>query len=235
LRADGGEVIFHLPNGLQAYFIADRQGRRIDEAPVNIVRDRTNAEDPAVRNGRSCISCHRSGLNAFQDEIHLTLRGRTHALFDIESALAIYPGQKELEHLLDVDNKRFLDAMRQIDSAYSANAVEPIHEAARRYEAPLTVAQAAADLFIENAAELQRRIAIDVELQVQGFDQLLGTRGGVKRDSWEQGFGRVAQQLDIGQKVCNVNQLPSWRGAKIFSNAFPAPAVVCNEGRFGKQ
>ena len=33
----GGEIIFNLPNGLQAYLLADSAGRRIDEAPANIV------------------------------------------------------------------------------------------------------------------------------------------------------------------------------------------------------
>src|SRR5437763_15054462 len=75
LHADGGEVIFHLPNGLQGYFIVNRQGRRIDDAPVNIVRDRTNAEDPVVHNGSSCIGCHVKGMNAFRDEIVTTLDG----------------------------------------------------------------------------------------------------------------------------------------------------------------
>src|SRR5204863_6030989 len=76
LRADGGEIIFNLPNGLQAYFIADRQRKRIDAAPVNIVRDRTNPDDPVVRNGRSCMGCHVRGMNVFRDEISQTLRAR---------------------------------------------------------------------------------------------------------------------------------------------------------------
>ena len=36
---DGGEIIFNLPNGLQAYLIVDREGVRIDAAPISIVSE----------------------------------------------------------------------------------------------------------------------------------------------------------------------------------------------------
>ena len=97
--ADGGEVIFHLPNALQGYFIVNKQGQRIDDAPVNIVRDRTNLEDPVVHNGRSCIGCHVKGMNSFRDEIVATFAGRAQALFDLGRARMLYPGQPELDGL----------------------------------------------------------------------------------------------------------------------------------------
>ena len=34
---DGGEIVFNLPNGLQAYYLADAGGRRLDAAPIDIV------------------------------------------------------------------------------------------------------------------------------------------------------------------------------------------------------
>src|SRR5262249_18583680 len=95
LHANGGEVIFHLPNGLQGYLIANKQGQRIDDAPVNIVRDRTNLEDPVVHNGRSCMGCHLKGMNAFKDQLVATLGRRSQALFDLEQARMLYPGQPE--------------------------------------------------------------------------------------------------------------------------------------------
>ncbi len=36
---DGGEVIFHLPNGLHAFLLVDGRGRRLDKAPSAIVSD----------------------------------------------------------------------------------------------------------------------------------------------------------------------------------------------------
>ena len=65
---DGGEVIFNLPNGLQAYYLSDAGGRRLDEAPINIVRNPA-ASDPTVRNGLSCIGCHTEGMKDFEDQV----------------------------------------------------------------------------------------------------------------------------------------------------------------------
>jgi hypothetical protein len=200
LRADGGEIIFNLPNGLQAYFIADRQGNRIDAAPVNIVRDRTNPDDPVVHNGRSCMGCHVRGMNVFRDEISGTLRARPQALFNLDRADALYPGQPELERLLELDNIRFSRALDRTGSRTTGSTDdEPISRVARKYESSLTVSQAAADLFIEDPEELQKLIENSTPLQIQGFDQLLGPKGGIKRDSWEQGFGTVARELGIGE------------------------------------
>jgi hypothetical protein len=200
LRADGGEVIFSLPNSLQGYFIVDRKGSRIDDAPVGIVRDKTNPDDPVVHNGRSCMGCHIKGTNGFRDEISSTLQARTESLFNLDIAEALYPGQPELDRYVDLDSKRFVDALKHTGSPVPNGAgEEPISALARRYEGTLTVAQAAADLYIQDPRQLQERIANSPELKLQGFDQLLGAKGGIKRDSWEEGFGLIAQELRLGE------------------------------------
>lgn len=61
---DASEWIATARNGLQWYFLSNRQNARQDEAPIAIVRDNTNT-DRRVRNGRSCITCHVRGLNEF--------------------------------------------------------------------------------------------------------------------------------------------------------------------------
>src|SRR6185503_9031676 len=50
---DGGEIIFSLPNGLQAYLLVDGKGNRIDKGPVAIVSDPKQG-DRQVTNGISC-------------------------------------------------------------------------------------------------------------------------------------------------------------------------------------
>jgi hypothetical protein len=195
LHADGGEIIFSLPNGLQGYFIVNKQGRRIDDAPANIVRDRTNTDDPVVHNGRSCIGCHVKGMNAFQDEIMTTFDTRAEALFDLERARSLYPGQTDLEILLESDNRRFAQALARAGAAVPAGASdEPVNRVGRRYESTVTAAQAAADLSIEDPKALLAIIAGSAELQREGFDQFLGARGGMKRDAWEHGFLAIAAE-----------------------------------------
>ena len=66
--ADGGEVVFNLPNGLQGYYISDKLGNRIDAAPIAIVSNPA-ANDPTVRNGLSCMGCHTEGMKAFEDGV----------------------------------------------------------------------------------------------------------------------------------------------------------------------
>jgi hypothetical protein len=198
MRADGGEIIFNLPNGLQAYLIVDRQGRRIDAAPVNVVRDRTNSDDPVVHNGRSCIGCHAQGMNVFKDEIHEALEGRTQALFNVERALEIYRGQEALDLVLRRDNSRFSEALRRIETGPPPSpAREPVSRLARQYEGAVSVSQAAADLFLEDPKALQSLIRHNLELQTQGFDSLLGPGGTIKRDSWEQGFSVVKREAEF--------------------------------------
>ena len=68
-RPNGVEIIFNLPNGLQAYFFADGQGNRIDRAPADIVFDRNDPDSAEIVNGRSCMSCHEEGIKTFQDEV----------------------------------------------------------------------------------------------------------------------------------------------------------------------
>ena len=69
---DGGEVVFNLPNGLQAYYISNASGNRIDEAPTTIVSNPA-ASNPAVRNGLSCMGCHTEGMKTFEDEVRAVI------------------------------------------------------------------------------------------------------------------------------------------------------------------
>src|SRR5215831_4485924 len=95
----GGEIIFSLPNGMQAYFLADALGRRLDEAPIAIVSDRNNPDDPVIRNGRSCMSCHFAGLQGFRDDMRPIVSKMTAAGFDRDKALALYRPQDDLNRL----------------------------------------------------------------------------------------------------------------------------------------
>lgn len=68
VKFDATEVISSLPNGLQAYFLANAAKERQDEAPINIAKDNT-AVDRVVRTGRSCVICHADGIRPINDEI----------------------------------------------------------------------------------------------------------------------------------------------------------------------
>lgn len=209
LNPAGGEIIFNLPNGLQAYFLADALGRRIDAAPVDIVADRNQPEDPVIRNGRSCISCHFAGAKSFQDDVRPALRRVNSMRFDPERAFALYAPQEEVNRALAEDEARFRQAESRISNQPAKNALtEPINALARRFEAELTLAQAAAEVGLE-AREFQERLRWNTRLNALGLGQLLSPNSGIKRDVWERHFGDVARELGVGttlQKTALVAQ-----------------------------
>ena len=59
---DGGEMIYHLPNGLQGYMLTTHDGKRLDRAPIEIVQD-DNRQDKVIINGISCMACHDKGMS----------------------------------------------------------------------------------------------------------------------------------------------------------------------------
>lgn len=67
--ADGGEMIFTLPNGLQGYAISDAADQLIREAPTNVVKD-PGQRDAVVRAGISCMSCHSVGIIPKRDTFY---------------------------------------------------------------------------------------------------------------------------------------------------------------------
>jgi hypothetical protein len=64
----GGELIFNLPNGLQAYLLIDNKGDRIDVGPSDIVYDQS-LRGGFIINGISCMSCHDQGMKTASDEL----------------------------------------------------------------------------------------------------------------------------------------------------------------------
>jgi hypothetical protein len=70
---DATEDIGSLPNGLQAYFLTDGKGNRLDVANPDIAIDFT-AADKLVRTGRSCMICHSDGIRPISDEIRTLTR-----------------------------------------------------------------------------------------------------------------------------------------------------------------
>ncbi len=206
LNAAGGEIIFNLPNGLQAYFLADAQGRRIDTAPVEIVSDRNRPDDPVIRNGRSCISCHFAGMKSFQDDMRPALQRLSAAPFDLEKALALYVSQAELNRAVAEAGRRFLDAEEKLGGKYRDrrwdNDVrdEPITALSQRFQSELSLPLAAAEVGLE-PREFEERIRWNTRLNAIGLQQLLVQGGGLKRDVWERHFGDLVRELQLGVHV----------------------------------
>ena len=107
---DGGEIIFNLPNGLQAYFLVDGAGFRLDEAPINIVSNPA-ASDPRVRNGISCIGCHTEGMKTFEDQVRSVIESNPNPIYNKSHALQLYVEKSEMDAFVQEGQNRYRNAL----------------------------------------------------------------------------------------------------------------------------
>ncbi len=193
---DGGEIIFNLPNGLQAYLIVDREGIRIDAAPISIVSNPAVA-DPTVRTGLSCIGCHTKGMQTFEDEVRAVVEQADNPPFNKQRALDLYVEKTEMDELVAEDMERFRVALEETGGVFGG--IEPVQRLHEAFQGPLSAAHAAAAVGLETDTFLER-ISNNVSLQ-----NLLGAlvleNGTVKRDAWTTAFHDVIAALDSPDSV----------------------------------
>ena len=189
-RHDGGEVVFNLPNGLQAYYISDASGNRIDEAPTTIVSNPA-ASNPAVRNGLSCMGCHTEGMKTFEDEVRAVI------LKDPEGpvrdqGLRLYVEQSVMDGLLEEDTERYREALKETGGVFGG--IEPVHRFHEAFQGPVDAAYAAAAVGLETETFLQE-ILNKQSLRNLGLAGLLED-GNVSRDAWTSSFTAVISALN---------------------------------------
>ena len=187
---DGGEVIFNLPNGLQAYYISDADGKRIDVAPTGIVRN-LGASDPAVRNGLSCIHCHTEGMKTFEDVVRSAFEAQPESELKTQ-VLRLYVPKSEMDRLVDQDKARYRVALEATEGVFGGD-IEPVHYFHEKFQKALNVSQAAASVGLEGSAFL-KLIRENTGLQSLGLIGLLSD-GNVKRDAWTASFDEIVSCL----------------------------------------
>ena len=201
---DGGEIIFNLPNGLQAYFLVDANGSRLNDAPIDIVSNPA-AGDPTVRNGLSCIGCHTQGMKKFKDSVRAAVEQDQNPLYNKEQVLRLYPEQSVLDELLEKDTQRFQQALEEIGGPFADEASrqqffkrhenEPVQRFHEAFQAPLDASHAAAAVGLEMEAFLTQ-IREKQSLKNLGLQTLTDVNGTVKRDAWTSNFDDVISALN---------------------------------------
>jgi serine/threonine-protein kinase len=212
----GGEVIFHLPNGLQGYLLMDGQGNRIDEGPIDVVRDKLETSGtPAIVNGLSCMTCHVHGLiRDFKDSV----REGTAVEGDARNKVRrLYPKPQDMEKLLDQDDEKFLPALEKAigpilrkegDSKPDVRRfAEPIGPIARWYKSQnLGIQEVAAELGLKDVETLKAAMKVNGRLRRSLGPLPLG--GTISRESWEEAgasgtslFQETARELELGTPV----------------------------------
>ena len=191
---DGGEIIFNLPNGLQAYYLADAGGRRLDEAPINIVSNPA-ASDPTVRNGLSCIGCHTEGMKDFQDTVRGVIQRNPNPPFSKARALQLYTDKATMNGWLSEDTARYRKALEATGGVFGG--IEPVQRFHEAFQRPLDAAHAAAAVGLETETFL-RKIRENTGLQNLGL--LVLENDTMKRDTWTNQFSEVVFALNFPAK-----------------------------------
>jgi serine/threonine-protein kinase len=121
----GGEAIFNLPNGMQAYYVANAVGQRLGEAPIGVVIDPAQ-NNGLVTNGASCHSCHNAGMITFTDTVRqYVVENRIEFDNDTyEDVLEQYPDQKTFQRAMDADSE--LHVSRVEEAGVPRTAPDPI-------------------------------------------------------------------------------------------------------------
>jgi serine/threonine-protein kinase len=110
----GGEAIFSLPNGLQAYYVADAEGNRLAEAPIGVVVDPAQ-NNGLVVNGASCHSCHNAGIIPFSDDVRPYVEANR-IRFDqetYESVIEQYPNDGTYLRVAQADSEMHVGALER--------------------------------------------------------------------------------------------------------------------------
>ena len=136
-REAGGEIIFSLPNGLQAYVLIDANGQRINEPPTNVVGDPARP-DMAVQNGVSCHRCHNGGMigtGTIKDEVvpHVDANPIGFRTGERDLIKAIYTDETTLRDAYTRDAQRFKEAISPL--GLSPDTPDPIAVLVQRFEA----------------------------------------------------------------------------------------------------
>lgn len=194
-QPDGGELIFNLPNGLQAYFLTNAQGRRLERGPTNIVSDPKQG-DRAVVNGVSCMSCHSRGMIAKDDQIraHVENNPKAFSKNERELILALYPDKDEFSARLKEDAERFRKAVKETGAHLSQS--EPVYMLAKRFEdvVGLRLAAAEAGVTVPEFEEGLERSAVLARV----FGPLKAPGGKIQREVLVASFSELVRALQPG-------------------------------------
>ena len=187
---DGGEIIFNLPNGLQAYYLADAGGNRLDKAPIGIVSNPA-VSDPTVRNGLSCIGCHTEGMKTFEDQVRGVIEQNENPPFDKDRALRLYVEKAVMDGLIEEDTQLYRQALEATGDIFGG--IEPIQRFHEAFQAPLDASHAAAAVGLETAVFLEK---IRESTNLQNLGLLVLENGTMKRDTWTTNFDQMISALN---------------------------------------
>jgi serine/threonine-protein kinase len=221
LNPAGGEFIWALKNGLQAYYVADGPGNRIEAAPTDIVVDK-HASDKTVRNGLACMRCHEKGMQDVGDDVSPALgKLRNSNNFDLTFAKSLYPGEDALKVQVEKDRGIYYSALKKLFGTklvesggksqeevakYHAVPSEPLINVSKQFlDEEVSLVKASAELGRQKPDGLESMFST-ADLRAAGLFHLHAGRN-IKRDTWEEYYDLVVRKLEQGVPVVAVDSL----------------------------
>lgn len=189
---DATEDIGTLPNGLQAYFLTDGKGNRLDFANPDIAVD-NSAHDRVVRTGRSCIICHSEGIKPIEDEIRLL----TKKLGNFEQVKLLIADRDDaykvddlfgtnLDEQIVKDQNVYISAVARTNGLRAdINAYQYARIYNEYYEVLLTKEVAAMELGV-SLGDFEKYIRLSNDPTVLAL--IREPIGPLRRDQWERAF-----------------------------------------------
>jgi mono/diheme cytochrome c family protein len=197
----GGEIIFNLPNGLQAYLLTDEKGKRINEGPINIVFNK-NGRDPVIVNGLSCMACHTRGMRKPSGSVAQLSDAINRMYFNDKKqkdyASTLYASENKMNELIDFDIERFEEAVSKLGG--TTGGKEPIELLADYYHKSLNIDMVSAEVGLK-PKDFTSELSKHAISNYTGLSLLFAEENDSKmiaRDSWESLFGVVIAALGKG-------------------------------------
>lgn len=224
LTFDAQEIIVGSPKWkggksgmLQAYLLADGQGKRQEKAPADIVEDHARTRGGAeIRNSSGCIACHAAGINpptvdAFRQYIISGARVGFYKKQDQQN-VDRYLGS-DVAKEIKLNQAAYEDGVALVNGLTGQENAANYQRIVRVYDAPVDLAQAAREVYTENAKELQLALAdysrrypdltARLSALAQGKYRLPNGKietSRISRHQWQENFERAQLALEIWRK-----------------------------------
>lgn len=196
-RPDGSLVMFSLPSGYNAFFMANGEGNRINDLPLSVVRNDTHPGQRLTAGGR-CLACHTQGPQSASDELKARVNGDTSVPRDIrDKVLALAASDEEVRAFIAADIGRVSGALAEtaVVPGATLDGLDPVSALAHRYEQDVTLDVLAAELG-ESAQRLRDLAGTARGLAGDVVDRVV--HGPVPRRNIEAASGSLAALLRPG-------------------------------------
>jgi hypothetical protein len=202
LKFDGSELIVGIPKyyrseggALQAYLLGNAQGKVVNRAPIELVKDTENFRGGDIINSLDCMNCHATGMkfptvNEYRS--YLTRGGKVFAKDHVKREIErVYesPFVKELER----QEEDYAIAIRLVNGLTPERNISEFRGCVESYDAAVTLSQAAREVGYSKADLRAAIVNYSPKLTGRLVDLAYGQP--ISRDQWK---------LNIKKLICEI-------------------------------